>query len=66
MLKEVTKQTEAAISCADALEKASSGSSTAKTRSAQSKLRSAVDALEGLVPAETWPVPSYAEMLFMF
>jgi len=28
-------------------------------------LRAAADTLEGLVPASRWPLPSYAEMLFM-
>ena len=28
-------------------------------------LRNSVDALEGLLPADKWPLPSYAEMLFM-
>ena len=25
-----------------------------------------VDALEALVPADLWPLPSYAEMLFIY
>jgi glutamine synthetase len=32
---------------------------------AMAKLRASVDALEAVVPAELWPMPSYAEMLFM-
>jgi glutamine synthetase len=31
---------------------------------AMDELRAAVDALEGVVPADLWPLPSYAEMLF--
>jgi glutamine synthetase len=31
---------------------------------AASDLRKDIDALEGLVPAKLWPVPTYAEMLF--
>ncbi len=31
---------------------------------AMAELRASVDALEGLVPADLWPLPSYAEMLF--
>jgi glutamine synthetase len=31
---------------------------------AMSRLRESVDALEGLVPAELWPLPTYAELLF--
>ena len=29
-----------------------------------SELRENVDELEGCVPAEVWPVPSYADLLF--
>jgi glutamine synthetase len=29
-------------------------------------LRATVDALEGLVPDDMWPLPSYAEMLFVY
>jgi glutamine synthetase len=31
---------------------------------AMTNLRADIDALEGLVPAKLWPVPTYAEMLF--
>ena len=31
---------------------------------AASDLRKNIDALEGLTPANLWPVPTYAEMLF--
>ena len=31
---------------------------------AMDELRAAVDALEGIVPADLWPMPSYAELLF--
>ena len=65
LLKEVTKETEAALSAADALEKAAGGTSTVKIKAAMAALRAPVDALEGLVPAESWPLPSYAEMLFI-
>ncbi|MEA2069267.1 MAG: glutamine synthetase type III, partial [Verrucomicrobiota bacterium] len=32
---------------------------------AMNELRVAVDALEALVPADLWPMPTYAEMLFI-
>ncbi|MCF7818673.1 MAG: glutamine synthetase III [Kiritimatiellales bacterium] len=32
---------------------------------AMGELRSAVDALEALVPADLWPLPTYADMLFI-
>ena len=36
-----------------------------ETIALMAKLREAVDTLEGLVPEDTWPLPSYAEMMFM-
>lgn len=35
-----------------------------KVFTAQADLRSEIDALETLIPANQWPVPTYAEMLF--
>ena len=32
---------------------------------AMNELRVPVDTLEGIIPADMWPLPSYAEMLFM-
>ncbi len=65
LLKDVAKYTEEAIEGANKLETALKGSSTVKMRAAMAELREAVDTLEGLVPAESWPLPSYAEMLFI-
>ena len=66
LLKDVSKNTEAAITAAEALQGAvASGSSTQKMKSGMKAVRDAVDTLEGLVPAEIWPLPSYAEMLFL-
>jgi glutamine synthetase type III len=36
-----------------------------KTKQAMDDLRGTIDALEYLVPENIWPLPSYAEMLFM-
>ena len=36
-----------------------------KTKQAMERLRQPIDTLEGLVPSDIWPLPSYAEMLFM-
>lgn len=55
---------EQAGDAADKLE-AVSGRSTAKVKAAMAELRAAVDSLEGLVPVDYWPLPSYAEMLFL-
>ncbi|VAX35237.1 Glutamine synthetase type III, GlnN [hydrothermal vent metagenome] len=64
LLKEVTALTEKTITSAEVLAKISGGS-TVKARAEMTKLRASVDALEGLVPADIWPLPSYAQMLFI-
>ena len=35
-----------------------------KILSAMSELRAAADALEGIVSAEYWPIPTYGDLLF--
>lgn len=65
LLKEVSALIEKAISLSEKVETAAKGTSPVKIKSAMGELRSSVDALEGLVPAEIWPLPSYAEMLFI-
>ncbi len=65
LLRQVAALTEAAIGAADALEAAIAKHDAAKTNAGMLKLREAVDALENLVPADKWPLPSYAEMLLM-
>ncbi|MBZ0166327.1 MAG: glutamine synthetase III [Candidatus Omnitrophica bacterium] len=64
ILKRVTALTEAAIVAADKLAAVPAGTG-AKARAAMAELRAPIDELEGLVPAENWPLPSYAEMLFI-
>ena len=64
-MKEVAGLTEEAIAKTDALEAALHKHDAAKTNAGMVALRESVDALEGLVPAEKWPLPSYAEMLLM-
>jgi len=66
LLKDITKYLEGALVNTDKLEKAASETSAVKTKQKMNDLREAVDALEGLVPADGWPLPSYAEMLFIF
>jgi glutamine synthetase len=66
ILKEVTKLTEAAIAQAASLEKLAAGNSGLKTCEGMEKLRASVDALESLVPADRWPLPTYTEMLFLY
>jgi len=65
LLKEVAGLTEDAIVAADSLEAALAKHDSAKTNAGMLKLREAVDSLEALVPADKWPLPSYAEMLLM-
>lgn len=65
LLKDVSKKTEDAIATAEKLETALTGGSTEKIKAGMKALRTIVDSLEELVPAESWPLPSYAEMLFI-
>ena len=65
LLKEISGLIEEALACADTLDASLEKHDSAKTNAAMSALRSAVDGLEGVVPAEYWPLPSYAEMLLM-
>ena len=41
------------------------GHNASKIIAAMNELRSSIDPLEGLVPHDLWPLPSYAEMMFM-
>jgi len=65
LLKDVSSLTEKVISTTDKLFSAIGKGDSAKTKAIQGELRGYVDTLEGLVPAENWPFPSYAEMLFI-
>ena len=65
LLKDVTNKTENAIAAVEKLETALKGSPTEKIKASMKALRTIVDSLEELVPAESWPLPSYAEMLFI-
>ncbi|MBF0330357.1 MAG: glutamine synthetase III [Candidatus Omnitrophica bacterium] len=50
------KAIDAAVEAHDAL----------KMKKAMLDARAAADALEGIVPADLWPLPTYAEMLFLY
>jgi glutamine synthetase len=65
LLKTVAKEVETAIVAVEDLEAALAGASIQKMKEGMVSLREVVDTLEGLVPAENWPLPSYAEMLFI-
>jgi len=65
LLKDITKEAEAALSKIANLEAAIDKGDALTTVAAMKVLRSSIDALEGMVPASKWPLPSYAEMLFV-
>jgi len=65
LLKDITTLTENALVGVEKLEAALKKGNGLKTKEAMSDLRKPIDALEGLVPSDKWPLPSYAEMLFM-
>ncbi|HQP10148.1 MAG TPA: glutamine synthetase III, partial [Candidatus Omnitrophota bacterium] len=65
LLKELSLKTEEALSAIGELEKSIAGGSAKDMKDNAAGLRKIIDAMEGLVPAEDWPLPSYAEMLFM-
>ena len=65
VLKQVSALIEGAILASESLEAAVAKHDSAKTVSGMLKLREAIDGLEAYVPANVWPLPSYAEMLLM-
>jgi len=65
LLGEITDQAEAALVKIEKLEAAIDKGPALKKKEAMDDLRETVDALEALVPAGKWPLPSYAEMLFI-
>lgn len=62
VLKAMCAETEKLFKAISALEKAEGAE---KLIAAMGKVRAATDALETLVPEDIWPLPSYAEMMFM-
>ncbi len=65
LLETVSGLTETALSSIKKLEGNIAKEATADMLSSMNELRESVDALEGVIPDEIWPLPSYAEMLFM-
>ncbi|OPZ26788.1 MAG: hypothetical protein BWZ02_01880 [Lentisphaerae bacterium ADurb.BinA184] len=65
LFREVCGLTDALLGRTKALEEALDGDDAEETLAAMARLRETADRLEGLLPAEIWPLPSYAEMLFM-
>jgi len=64
-VKEAASLAEAASDAAATLEKALHAHDSDATLAAMLALRTAADGLENMVPANLWPLPSYAEMLFL-
>ncbi|MBF0493835.1 MAG: glutamine synthetase III [Candidatus Omnitrophica bacterium] len=65
LLERINGETEAAIAAMNKLEERISKKKEPKeVLSAMVELRKAADNLEGMVPKNLWPLPSYAEMLF--
>ena len=65
LLKEVCGLTEDVLKGIKKLEKSIKSKSTSGMIKAMNELREPVDKLEDMVPADIWPLPSYAQMLFM-
>ncbi len=65
LLKNLCAETENALTTSAQLEGAVDKHDAQKTLAAMIKLRDAVDNLEVIVPKNKWPLPSYAEMMFM-
>ena len=65
LLKVVSGLIEQSLSDSDVLDAAVAKHDAAKIFAAMNKLRSSIDELEASVPANIWPLPSYAEMLLM-
>lgn len=66
LFKDISEKIEEALGSVAKLEDAIAQENTAKIKEGTAALRGPIDALEGLVPADIWPLPSYAEMLFKF
>jgi len=66
ILESVTGLVEEALALTEKLDQAVAKADSAKIKAAMKAVRKPIDELEGLVPKDLWPVPSYAEMLFMY
>ncbi|MDP8299440.1 MAG: glutamine synthetase III [Candidatus Tantalella remota] len=64
LLEELCEETNKVSEGIKKLVKAIDGEKPAEMIKAMNELRVPVDTLEGIIPADMWPLPSYAEMLF--
>ena len=65
LLTEISKEIETVLKTITELEKVIKTNNSARIISVQNKLRSSVDALESRMDRNTWPLPSYTEMMFV-
>ena len=65
LLKKISSTIDKAYSGIEDLEKSLKNGKASPVIAAMNKLRESVDELEGMLPASLWPLPSYAEMLFI-
>ncbi|MFC1500894.1 glutamine synthetase III [Elusimicrobiota bacterium] len=65
LLKQTCSLFDSLVDKIENLEKVSEGEDTKEKLSAMNNLREVADELEGIVPSDIWPLPSYAEMLFV-
>jgi glutamine synthetase len=65
LLGKLSGLTEKALTSVASLDKAAQGHDAGKMIEGSKDLRVIVDSLEEIVPAEYWPLPSYAEMMFI-
>ena len=66
LLTELSGELNKLVAGIDRLEKAAAKARPPAILAAQEQLRTAGDAIEGVVPAESWPLPTYADMMFMY
>ena len=65
LLNDVTSCTERLLTEIGKLEACAEDGASEAIIACMNDLRETVDQLEGLLPDEIWPLPSYAEMMFM-
>ena len=65
LLASVCTETDKLLHGIDALEKSAADEEWTESLEVMGTVRDAADGLEALVPDHMWPLPSYAEMLFM-
>ncbi len=66
LLSQVTKLSDDLAAGIAAIEAALDCHCTDKMKAAMLQTRAAADELEGIVPSDLWPLPTYAEMLFLY